>query len=481
MSPLQPAQPPGKPPVMTSQQPSRDAQAFTTKRPLPTSLPLPPGSRPPTVARQSSAVTVPSESSTRTMYRSKPMPSVPAGSVTASAPRRHARVVSAAALPGQESTRRDASRLPPSSKLSRPPATGLPISTETAPQPAKRAPAHARARSSVAGTHPAAALPPPSRDSSGPTAIPRHGRSMSIDERKDSAPSKLGSLQARSRLHPASSTRQQQRSPVRHPASKPPTSTVLAPPSPSKLPANVAALVETSKLQAELLQLHLLHRDAAAVDARWRKSARRKLGDRFATLQDVSRHASAKEKSIVEMDNLAALRRWGAMGSGLEEKIQNLGDVIGGLWTLGEPGGRYARVASRFERWMDGVEAVDEARRRSPAALPQNEDLLFVEQLDAPWRDECASMSRLLETLRVQLRAIDDLGGDAGHGVTGDSSLERMLRGAASLVAGMLAELRAMEEMEQEALAMENEWVESMNLLVEEDDTPRAGAVWRTV
>ncbi|ROW14958.1 hypothetical protein VPNG_03303 [Cytospora leucostoma] len=86
---------------------------------------------------------------------------------------------------------------------------------------------------------------------------------------------------APSRLRPTFSTFQQHYTPAaRNPAPKPPTSSYLAPPTPSRLPASVAASDEAARLQAELLQLHLLHRGADAVSAAWRASARERLGRR---------------------------------------------------------------------------------------------------------------------------------------------------------------------------------------------------------
>jgi hypothetical protein len=44
----------------------------------------------------------------------------------------------------------------------------------------------------------------------------------------------------------------------------------------------------------------------------------------------------------------------------------------------------------------------------------------------------------------------------------------------------MLTELQVMEEIEQQALAREDEWIAQVNQEGDEDvDTPKAGAVWR--
>lgn len=310
------------------------------------------------------------------------------------------------------------------------------------------------------------------------------------------------------RLRPAFSTLQQHYSPARNLAPKPLTSTFLAPPSPSKLPANVAASAETNKLQTELLQLHLLHREAAPVQAQWQASARDKLGRRFAELGEASRALADRQRAGLERDNILALRRWGSSGKGLDEKIQLLGDILTGLWALSEPGGRHGRAVRRFERWADGVRQVEEARAGSGAAatLLQSQDALFIDGLDATWKDECAAMTRRLRDWRSHLQDIDDLapsaqaqaadteeeeeeeeeeegaeGDSRGASRGGSSNLEILLAGARSLSQDMLEELRVMESMEREALAREDEWVEKMNRDDEGGHGPVAGAVWRTV
>ncbi|KAL3964467.1 hypothetical protein ACCO45_001471 [Purpureocillium lilacinum] len=266
-------------------------------------------------------------------------------------------------------------------------------------------------------------------------------------------------------------------SPAKKLVPKPLTSTYLAPPSPSKLPANVAASAETSKLQAELLQLHLLHRDAAEVE-------------RFARLGEACAEVADRQRAGVERDNVLALRRWGSSGMGLDERIQVLDEVFSGVWALGETGGRYSRVVRRFERWIERAQQIEAARGRSTFLAPDSQDALFIGELDGAWKDECAGILRRLEAWRAQLDEIDDLGDDRRDQAAG-TSLERMLRGARHLLDGMLAELRVMEDLEQAALAREDAWIEAVNREGEEDlreegggddgDTPRAGAVWRVI
>lgn len=371
-----------------------------------------------------------------------------------------------------EPVKKESSRYPPSTTTTRPRPAVRPTSSDGPPSQTRRVPSHTRARSTTTGLKGAPVLRPPSRETTGPAtagARVRRSQTSSPDE-KPGAPG-----QAHPRLRPAFSTLQQHYSPAKSLAPKPLTSTYFAPPSPSKLPANVAASAETSKLQAELLQLHLLHRDSADVDTQWRSSAKQKLGERFSKLAVANGEVNDRERAEVERENVIALRGW-AISGGLEEKIQALDGIMSGLWTMGEAGGRYARVIRRFERWIDHMGEVEDARRGG--LLLQDQDVIFIGELDATWKDECAGLRRRLDGWKRQLQDIRLPANNEGED---GSSLGKMIDGSRSLIHDMLEELNMMEEIEQEALAREDEWIERMNRDEDADDTPRAGAIWRVV
>jgi hypothetical protein len=296
-----------------------------------------------------------------------------------------------------------------------------------------------------------------------------------------------------SRLRPAFTAFQQHYSPAKSLAPKPLTASYLAPPSPSKLPANVAASAETSRLQTELLHLHLLHSDSGAVDAAWRDSARDRLGKQFAGLVARDGEVRGLEASLVERENVAALRDWIGGGSGggialLDDKIQTLDAVLTVLWGLGDPGGRYAKVVRRFGRWAEAVGEVVERRGRLHG--PGQSKVVFVSELDASWKNECGGLARRLDECRRMLRDLGDgpasLGGDDDN--NNKSSLAVILAACRRLVLDMLAELDMMEQMERDALAQENEWVRAANrdggdggASDDVDVQPQrgAGAIWR--
>ncbi|KAF6828608.1 hypothetical protein CMUS01_08514 [Colletotrichum musicola] len=296
-------------------------------------------------------------------------------------------------------------------------------------------------------------------------------------------------------LRPAFSTLQQHYSPAKSLAPKPLTATYLAPPSPSKLPTNVALSAETSRLQTELLQLHLLHRDLPSVTASWHASARSRLSARHADLGRSSRELSAMESDAAERVNVAALREWGTTPSSgsrltLEEKIQRLDALLASLWSLDVPGGKHNRLVRAFERWASTLSELEAARARADDADPSalldaNLEVRFGGGLDARWKDEASALVRRLEGWQAQLQEMQFPGKDADEQAESQvSSLKRMMDGCGSLVRDMLAELAVMEDIEAAAVERETEWIKKMNRQGNDgrrSDTPRAGAIWRVI
>ena len=284
---------------------------------------------------------------------------------------------------------------------------------------------------------------------------------------------------------PAFSTLQQHFSPAKNTAPKPRVAAILAPPaSPSKKPANIVLSAETSRLQTTLLQLHLLHRDAAAVTAEWHASARKTLvGERFSALAaehaELAQMASERAATV----NAAALQAWAENQSSsssdltLEEKIQTLDAVLAGVWALAAPdtahgldrskarpngsnsssnsssssalppASRYVQVVRRFERWAQQTADLVAARRD----IKTLEDLLEADDLrrrrdggsggvgsskavaagflsnesepllDAAWHEECSNLTHRLEGWQKQLAKLG-----RGAGIVSDNGMRHM-------------------------------------------------------
>jgi hypothetical protein len=241
----------------------------------------------------------------------------------------------------------------------------------------------------------------------------------------------------------------------------------------------LAASAETNRLQAEVLQLHLLHRDAAVVEKAWRESARNKLGVRFEEVDEASREIAALERDRAEVNNFLALRKWTGEDGDLDQKIQVLDAVTNGVWTLSEAGGRYARIVRRFGRWIDLVGEIEDTRK-SGTALTQGDGNLFISELESNWKEDRPGLIRRLDNWRLQLRTLGSLPESTDDGSL-PPSLIRMVRSCDSLIRSMLGELTIMEEIEREALEREDEWIQRSNREDDDDDTPRAGAIWRTL
>ncbi|TVY55373.1 hypothetical protein LCER1_G001863 [Lachnellula cervina] len=387
--------------------------------------------------------------------------------------------ISSASIPNKPSIKAPSTRAnagkPGNTELQRRPSTssrnGNPASNTTEPvkQDRSRPPVtqfrHVR-NSSTSNTLPSSTKPK------------GHTRNKSSSTLSSTLSTSTASLEPAPRLEPPQlrkpnfSTLQQHFSPAKSLAPKPHPAAFLAPPSPSKLPSNIAISAETAKLQNELLQLHLLHKDAGLVDKQWRASARKRLGERFREV--VERNDGLVQEEIDEIGkvNAAALRKWkeaATPGWGLEERVQVLDEVVSGVWNLGEGGGKYGRVVRRFERWL--------SRSQGTIAVRENDldgDIIFVEELDEAWKDDCLILGKKLEGWREQLRGLET--------PAKGSSLAVMVDGCRRLVKGMLMELSVMAQIERDIMIREGEWIQSMNDDVEDDekDMPVAGACWRS-
>jgi hypothetical protein len=171
--------------------------------------------------------------------------------------------------------------------------------------------------------------------------------------------------------------------------------------------------------------------------------------------------------------NAVALKEWeeaGTPGWGLEERVQVLDEVLSGVWNLGEAGGKHARIVRKFEKWVIRCEEILRDREQDKM-LDEEEEIVFIEELPAAWKDECLVLGRKLEGWRDALRDLGTL--------EQESTLKSVVDGAGALVNGMIMELEMMARIEADAVGLEQEWIKSVNGSLEDDDTPAAGAVWR--
>lgn len=210
------------------------------------------------------------------------------------------------------------------------------------------------------------------------------------------------------------------------------------------------------------------------MNRQWKASAKKKLGAKFQSV--VKRHDELIHLEVEEAGkiNAAALKEWqgiGTPGWGLEERIQLLDEVLNEAWILGEPGGKYARLLRKFEKWVVKCEQILKDREHDQM-LDEEEEVVFIEELDMAWKDECLVLKRKLEGWRDAL-------GDLGR-FEQESTVANVVGGIRALVSGMLLELETMAQIESYAMTLEQECIQSVNGGLEhDDDTSVAGAVWR--
>lgn len=276
---------------------------------------------------------------------------------------------------------------------------------------------------------------------------------------------------------PVFSIHQQHYSPAKNLAPKLHPAAFLAPPTPSKWPSNKAISAETTKLQNELLQLHLIHRDCDHIENEWRASAKGKFETRFQKLVEMEYNILELEKCENSKLNAIALNEWlevGAPGWGLDEKIHTFDNILTGLMSTRDSGGRYACVTEKFEKWVDAYEKVFDQREKNVGNCAET---LLIEELDSTWKDDCFYVRRKLELWKEH---ITDLGTPES-----ESSLEMLVDQVQRIILGMLAEIEFMTRLEKEIMGREGHWIKIMNdqMLDEmrKQEGPEAGAIWRSI
>lgn len=247
------------------------------------------------------------------------------------------------------------------------------------------------------------------------------------------------------------------------------------------MPANVAISAETARLQAELLQLHLLHRDSLSVQQQWKASAHTKLEQRFNDV--VARHKVLinKESKQQLQANALAFQAWDKArlpGWGLEEKIQALDQAMTGLWKASDASGKHAQLVQRFERWLRTAQAIlDERNQRG--SDPQQ--VRFIEGLEQPgWTDECTALHRKLSNWSEALDQLDAPLLPLDDGPSCD--VVAAVQSGRALTRGMLEELNVMQRVVEEVVRREELWIADLCERDDEDGEDGGqpvGAVWR--
>ena len=244
---------------------------------------------------------------------------------------------------------------------------------------------------------------------------------------------------------PEFSTLQQHFTPRKAPKAL--TSSFLALPSNRQSDAE-KALVETASLQAELAQLHLLHRCSGYVQKSWNESARSHLQSQFDEISRLYDDVSELSKSEKTLSNYPALLEWSQNISNVEfaERLQILSRSLSEISNFLYSDSRYQRVLKTYETWFNHATRILESRK---AAVEGS--LEFVEQLGDDWKAEVAKLEKRLASIS---RELDRLGKPRAG-----STLDRVVGLLGDASRSMLEELETVTAIESALVVSEAEWI----------------------
>lgn len=195
----------------------------------------------------------------------------------------------------------------------------------------------------------------------------------------------------------------------------------------------------------------------------------------------MEREASKLEQESLEAQGIRDLLLWASAGGDgttpgprLEKKIQVLDFTVQTVWGLTEPGGKYAKLVRRFEKWLARAEGIMISREADQEMTIAGRELELIGKIMEDER-EWEGLERKLGELKGGLRELE-----GGEGCSGEKGGIRMIKWCVEVVRGMLEEFEVMRELEREILKREMGWVRMMNR--EGEDVvkqKRAGAIWR--
>ncbi|KAL9632234.1 MAG: hypothetical protein Q9164_005443, partial [Protoblastenia rupestris] len=200
------------------------------------------------------------------------------------------------------------------------------------------------------------------------------GRSLSQQVKSSTIPTTNPRANSVQLPKPAFSTLQQHYTPRKGPLKLPPIPTKRAPQDPD----SVTPLINLPFLQAELIQLHLLHRSAHKTQFQWESSARDHFRVRFDDL--CTRHIELKEIAHEQQTllNQLALVEWcqGIPSRQVADKIQTMSRNILDLQELLASEGKYTRVLDVFKTWFEQATRIQSSRM-----YKRGKDITFVESI----------------------------------------------------------------------------------------------------
>ena len=247
---------------------------------------------------------------------------------------------------------------------------------------------------------------------------------------------------------PAFSTMQQHFTPKKAPKAL--TASFLAQPSNRELDIEKAS-AETAILQAELARLHLLHRESAAVERAWNKSAQYHLQMQFDVISKQNDQVKELTNYLRMLTNYPALADWsqGVPNVEFAEKLRVLSLSILEIGNFLSPESRYNHVLRSFQTWFSRATRILESRETA------NEDtakgIEFIEDLGDAFKSEVAGMERKLAIMSRELNQFER--------PQDGSTLNRVLRLLSCATSSLLEELEEISAVADTIMIFEVEWI----------------------
>ncbi|KAI9735659.1 MAG: hypothetical protein M1834_001675 [Cirrosporium novae-zelandiae] len=289
------------------------------------------------------------------------------------------------------------------------------------------------------------------RDGPPPRSLRQPMQSYRREKGEDGSSQEHGNILEKSRQvkRPAFSTYQQHFTPRK--TTKALTATFLHPP--SQAPDSSVSSYDT-RLQAELLQLHLLHRESSQVQQDWDLSARKHFEESFTSLVSFDRKTREAGVQAVEARNLNAVSQWNGGSSDYQpvERIQRLAQVIQEVSSLTHNSGRYTIFSKQFEEWYMWAQSQIQNRNDSKSsedAAPQ-----LIESLGDGWRREASALERKLVLCVRDLESLE--GAPAG------SALAQVLVSHKEITTILLDQTKTMQVIEREMVSRDRQWLEAI-------------------
>ncbi|KAK2807502.1 hypothetical protein FQN50_005370 [Emmonsiellopsis sp. PD_5] len=245
-------------------------------------------------------------------------------------------------------------------------------------------------------------------------------------------------------------------------------------------------------LQAELLQLHLLHANSLQSRREWEASAEQHLRKQHKGVVAKYRMILAREKAVQRHVNTQALHqlrddiRNNNSRYDFAGQIQILSRVVQDVADLTDrtgPGGRYTACVRAFEEWVVRAGRVRQGRKSNTnnTTTTNTPTCQFIDPLSHKWKEEVAALSAKLDLCARELDCLDvrdedqrqdydhnerEQGQGQGQGQDGrpfgavsGSALARTVCGHKTLLASMLEELEVMRAVEADVVGLERVWV----------------------